>query len=132
MVRHLRSGGVLAMIADQDSTRSRGIFVDFFGRPAYTPAGPAYLARRTGIPMLPLVIVREPDDPRLHKILIDEPIRPDPQLDEETDVQRMTQAYTRVMEGWIRQYPSQWVWVHDRWRHQPGQKIAIRSAKQKK
>jgi KDO2-lipid IV(A) lauroyltransferase len=128
MVRHLRAGGVLAMITDQDSTRSRGIFVDFFGQPAYTPAGPAHLARRTGIPLLPLVIVREPDDPRRHMILIDEPIRPDPQLDEDADIQRMTQAYTRVLEDWIRQYPGQWVWVHNRRRHRPGQKIVIRSA----
>jgi len=132
IVRHLRGGGALIMVADQDSTRSRGIFVDFFGRPAYTPAGPATLARRMGVPLIPAVIVRDPAHPLRHQILIAEPIHPDPRLEDEADIERLTQAYTRILEGWIRQYPTQWVWIHDRWRHRPGQKIGIRSAQRKK
>lgn len=131
IVRHLRGGGVLLMLADQDSTRSRGVFTDFFGRPAYTPAGPAHLARRLGLPLLPVVMVRETGDPRQHRLLIGEPILPDPRLAEDADILRMTQAYTRRLEGWIRQYPDQWVWIHDRWRHRPGQKIRVRSAEKR-
>jgi len=132
IVRHLRGGGALIMAADQDSTRSRGIFVDFFGRPAYTPAGPAYLARRIGVALIPAVIVRDPARPLFHQILIADPIHPDPRIEEKADIQRLTQAYTRIFEGWIRQYPTQWVWIHDRWRHRPGQKITVRSAQPKK
>lgn len=130
--RFLHGGGTLLMLADQDSTRSRGIFVDFFGRPAYTPAGPAYLARRIGVPMVPMAVVRDPQDPRrLRLLLAAEPLRSDPSLEEEADIQRLTQAYTRVFEGWIRQYPAQWVWIHNRWRHRPGQKIRVRSAERR-
>lgn len=131
IVRHLKRGGILALMVDQDSTRSRGIFVDFFGRPAYTPAGPAHLAHRTGRPIVPAIIVRESAWPPRHRVIFAPPIMPDPQLGDEADILRLTQAYTRVLEDWIRAYPEQWVWIHDRWRHQPGEKIRVRSAESK-
>lgn len=128
MVRHVRKGGFLGLIADQDSTRARGVFVDFFHKPAYTPAGPAHLAHRLGAPIVPLGIIREPHDPKRHLIHFGNPIEPDPQMNEETDILRITQTYTRVLEDWIRQHPTQWAWVHNRWNHRPGDKIRIRSA----
>jgi len=128
MMRHLRRGGMLALIADQDSTRGRGLFVDFFGRPAYTPAGPAHLARRAGVAIVPVSIHRQEGDPRRHCIQVDEPLWADPTAEEEADLQRLTQAYTRVLEQRIREHPAQWAWMHHRWNHQPGQKIRIRSA----
>lgn len=128
IMRHLRRGGILALLVDQDSTRSRGIFVDFFGRPAYTPIGPAHLARRTGAPIIPLAIVRDAADPRRHELLVGDPIRANPALGEDEDIQAMTQAYTAVIESWIRQHPLQWVWFHERWKHRPGQRIRVRSA----
>jgi KDO2-lipid IV(A) lauroyltransferase len=131
MMRHLRRGGTLGLIADQDSTRGRGIFVDFFGRPAYTPAGPAHLAHRTGIPILLATITRRPEDPRFHVMHFDNLIQPNPKADEEADILRMTQAFTTLLEERIRANPTQWVWVHNRWNHRPGQKIRIRSAGRK-
>jgi KDO2-lipid IV(A) lauroyltransferase len=128
ILRHLRRRGTLAVLADQDSRRNHGIFVDFFGRPAYTPSGPASLARRTGAPLVPVVIVRNEANPHRHQILMAEPILPNPALDEDEDIRRMTQAYTTILEDWIRAHPAQWVWIHDRWHHRPGARIRVRQA----
>lgn len=128
LIRHLKRGGLLAILADQDSTRSRGIFVPFFGRPAYTPAGPAQLARLTGASILPVTIARDGADPQHHTIHVDPPLWADPDQPETEDAARLTAAFTAAFETRIRLAPAQWVWIHDRWRHRPGQRIRVRSA----
>jgi KDO2-lipid IV(A) lauroyltransferase len=126
LMRHLRRGGCMGVIADQDSTRVSGIFVDFFGRPAYTPIGPARLAQSCKVGVLPLSIERDVDDPRVHRLVLGEPILPDAEAGAEAESQRMTQAYTRHLEERIRARPELWVWLHKRWRHRPGEPIRVR------
>lgn len=127
MIRYLKKGGILAMLADQDSTRNRGEFVDFFGKPAYTPMGMGHLAYRTGVPVVPVTITRLAEDPMCHVIHVGDPIVVDPQLERDAAARKVTEDYTAYMEDRIRKAPGQWVWIHDRWRHQPGQKIKVRS-----
>ena len=67
----LRSNGILGIIADENK-RHGGVFVDFFGRSASTAPGPAVLARRTGAAIVPMFIVRNPDDTQT--IRIHEPV----------------------------------------------------------
>jgi len=119
LVRMIKKGGVISMLGDQDTQHVRAIHVDFFGRPALTPLGPAYLARRTGASILPLFIRRRRDDPRRHLFRFHPPIFPDPSLPEDQDVRRMLQAFTDALEQEVRSEPGQWVWIHERWRHQP-------------
>ena len=126
-MRVLRRGGALGILADQDTTRGRGLFVDFFGRPAYTPAGPAHLLQRSDIALLPLIIHRDPLRPYRHVIHSGTLIQADPQAPEEKVIRRITQAYTRQIEDQIRAWPEQWAWLHDRWRRQPGQRIRVRA-----
>ena len=128
IVRHLKQGGLLAILADQDSTRGRGIFVDFFGRPAYTPVGPAHLAYRTRTAIVPVTMLRDADNPRRHHFQFHEPIHADPTAEAESEFTRITQTYTHLLEKHIRFAPAQWVWLHNRWRHRPGQRIRVRSA----
>lgn len=128
LLRHLRRGRLLAALIDQDSTRTRGVFVDFFGRPAYTPLGPGLLARLAGAPLVPVCIRRRADDPRRHVMTLGDPIRPDPAAEAEADARRMMQEATAVIERWIREAPEQWVWMHDRWRRRPGKPVRVRSA----
>lgn len=118
-LRVLKRGGVISMLADQDSKKLSGIHVNFFGRPALTPSGGPFLARKSGASILPLFIRRRADDPELHVFRIHPPIFPDLSLEEEADVRRMLQAYTSILEQEIRENPGQWVWMHERWRHQP-------------
>ncbi len=102
----LKRNQILALLADID-TRSEGVFVDFFGRPAYTPVGPVLISMKTGAPIVPAFIAREGKG---HRIFIEEPIRLT------GDVRSDTQRLTEVVEGFIRRYPHQWIWMHRRWR----------------
>lgn len=118
-LRLLRRGGVLAMLADQDSKRIRCEFVKFFGRPASAPIGPGFLSRKCGAPIVPVYARRLTSDPTRHRMKFYPPIYPDPGLDEETDAWRMIQAVSERLEKEIREVPDQWVWLHDRWRRHP-------------
>ncbi|MEN6624641.1 MAG: lysophospholipid acyltransferase family protein [Candidatus Sumerlaeia bacterium] len=119
IVRLLRRGEMMGMLGDQDSARVSGIFVNFFGRPAYTPAGIGMLAHMCNTPILPTAGYRTTDDNR-HVLVYGEPIRPDPALDAAADALRLTQAYTAWLEERIREHPEQWVWIHNRWKRKPG------------
>jgi KDO2-lipid IV(A) lauroyltransferase len=115
-VRHIRGGGFIAMLSDQDAGR-RGVFVEFLGAEASTPKGAARLALATGAPIIPGFIVRSA---RMeHTITIEEPIHVDGRGDKETLVQRVTQQYTKVIEDYVRRYPDHWLWAHRRWKTQP-------------
>lgn len=118
-LRLLRRGGVLAMLADQDSKRIRCEYVRFFEQPVSTPVGPGFLSRKCGAPIVPVYIRRLTSDPTRHRIRFYPPIYPDVQLDEETDAWRMIQEASECLEQEIRETPEQWVWIHDRWRRRP-------------
>lgn len=112
----LKRGGVLGVLIDQD-TSVKGVFCDFFGRPAYTPAGPAYLALRTGASIVPMAIQLEEDG--THMVRVKEPIGVPESLDTEACVQTVMQACTQAIEDYIRHRPTQWVWMHERWKTTP-------------
>jgi KDO2-lipid IV(A) lauroyltransferase len=117
ILKVLRAGKFLGILADQDSSRVRGVFVDFFGRAARTPVGPVLLAYKTGSPIIPMAIVREGKN--RYRIIV----KPQVQLtfsgDKEKDILAVTQRCTLVLESIIREYPDQWLWMHDRWKSKP-------------
>jgi KDO2-lipid IV(A) lauroyltransferase len=117
IIKALRSGRALGVLADQDSSRVRGVFVNFFERPARTPVGPALLAYKTQSPIVPMAIIREKDDK--YRILVKKPIELAFSGYKEKDITETTQEYTKVLESIIREYPSQWLWMHDRWKSKP-------------
>ena len=116
LVRRLRAGECLGILPDQDVDSVDGVFVDFFGRPAYTPVGPVALALVSGAVILPSYTVREGGR---HKILIEEPLELVRTGDRQRDLVENTQRWSRITESYIRQYPDQWVWMHRRWKTQP-------------
>ncbi|MBI3324546.1 MAG: lysophospholipid acyltransferase family protein [Candidatus Omnitrophica bacterium] len=116
IARELRANHIIGMMPDQDIDSLEGVFVDFFGRSAYTPIGPAALSLATGAPILPCFIVRIG---RRFRIVIEEPI-PVPSTGERgEDIRQMTQAWSRVVESYIRAHPDHWVWMHRRWKTAP-------------
>jgi KDO2-lipid IV(A) lauroyltransferase len=117
ILKALRAGKILGMLADQDSSRVRGVFVNFFGRPARTPVGPALLAYKTGSPIVPMAIVRK--DKNKYKIIIKPPVELTFSENREKDITDVTQKCTQVLESIIREYPDQWLWMHDRWKSKP-------------
>ncbi|MFO7768806.1 MAG: lysophospholipid acyltransferase family protein [bacterium] len=115
----LNGGEMVILLLDQDTSRVRGTFVEFFGRPAWTPTGPAALARRTGAVMLPGALVRQPD--HTYRLQIEPPIRTVSTTDHEYDDWENTRRATLAMERLIERYPAQWVWFHRRWRTRPSE-----------
>lgn len=111
LLRTLRSGGALGMLIDQD-TKVEGVWVDFFGRPAWTPVGAADIALRLGATVLPTFIERLPDGRHRARV--------EPPLELPRDPTGATQAMSERIEAQIRRVPEQWVWMHRRWRRQPG------------
>jgi len=120
-VMKLRSNGILCMISDENK-RYGGIFVDFFGRPASTAPGPAGLALRTGAALLPVFIRRNHDGTQT--ICIEPEITLPGTAVTEAATRELTARFTSVIEGYIRQDPSQWIWTNWRWRTQPEGKAA--------
>lgn len=121
IVSAIRSGKWVAIVGDQDARR-HGIFVEFFGRPASTAPGPAYFAYMLNKPLLPAFCVRIPDSGRHLKLVFGEPIYPNREADREEEIQRMTQLHTAALEEVIRRYPSDYFWLHNRWKTKPKRK----------
>jgi len=110
----LRDGEIIGMLADQDISSVPGIFVEFFGKPAYTPVAPVKLSMASGAPIVPAFIIRKSDN--THKVIFEKPIavKKGDSVDESTV--EYTMAWTKVLEKYIRDYPEQWVWIHERWK----------------
>jgi len=109
----LKKNELLGILADID-TRVDGVFVGFFGRPAYTPRGPVSIALKTGAVLLPTFIIRQKDD--THRLIINKGMKLKTTGDIEEDIRLNTEAYTKIIESYIREYPEQWVWFHERWK----------------
>lgn len=108
---------VVGLLIDQDIRGIPGVFVPFFGRPAWTPAGAAQLALAAGCPVIPTFIHRRADGTHLAEAL---PPLPAPRgATPEEAVQELTAAATAAIEAQVRAHPEQWVWMHRRWRTRP-------------
>ena len=113
IIRALKNNRFVAMLSDQDAG-SDGTVVEFFNRPASTPKGPAAFALKMDAPVIMAFIIRE--NQKKQRIIIEKPIFIEKTTDKENDIQRLTQAYTRVLEEYIRKYPDHWFWPHRRWK----------------
>ncbi len=110
LLQTLRRGGALAMLIDQDIATD-GVWVPFFGRPAFTPLAAANLALRLGAVAVPTFVERLDDG--THRLTFHPPL----QLP--SDTTEATALMTATIEAQIRRRPEQWVWMHRRWRRQP-------------
>ena len=114
ILKVLRGNGILGILADQDIRDVENVFINFFGMPAATPVAPVKLAFATGAVLMPWFMLRRPNG--RYKLIIEEPIPVTQGPDKDEDVRRYTQAWTDVLERYVRQYPEQWVWIHERWK----------------
>jgi KDO2-lipid IV(A) lauroyltransferase len=112
LAKALQRGMHVGMLVDQYYTK--GVDVTFFGRT--TRANPllARLAQKVDCPIYGVRIVRLPGD-RFRADVTDE-IAPVRDANGVIDVQGTTQKITTIIEGWIREHPEQWLWLHRRWR----------------
>jgi KDO2-lipid IV(A) lauroyltransferase len=111
---HLLQKGVhVGMLVDQHFTK--GVDVTFFGRTCKANPLIAHLARQIECPIVGLRIIRLPDGHRFRGEITD-PIEPPRDADGRVDIAGTMQAITTVIEGWVREHPEQWLWLHRRWR----------------
>jgi KDO2-lipid IV(A) lauroyltransferase len=114
----MKAGEVVGILMDTNMTQPQGIFVDFFGIPACTASGLARIALRTDAAVVPTFTIW---DSALRKYRL----RFDPAVELirtghlEADIAANTQKFTSIIEGYVRKYPEQWLWVHRRWKTRP-------------
>ncbi len=109
-IRHVRNGGALVMLAD---LRDRnGLPVPFFGAPAPSTTFPAMVARTQDKPLVAVQVIRHPDVRFTIRVsLVDVPRTGD----RDADIRVATANLEKMLEGFIRQQPDQWMWAHRRW-----------------
>ncbi len=108
----LQKGQHVAMLVDQYLTG--GVEVTFFGRKTRANPMLARLLRQVECPIHGVRIIRLPG--HQFRAELTEEVKPVRDEHGKIDVQGTTQAVTSVVEGWIREYPDQWLWLHRRWR----------------
>lgn len=110
--RALGNNELVALLGDRDFTKN-GISVDFFGKKAIMPKGPATFSYRLGSPIVPIFLVREPDN--TFRYFVEKPIMCAPGLDEETAVKELTTRCSSVIEACVKKYPAQWFVFRNIW-----------------
>ena len=116
ILRALGENKGVAILIDQHIQTSEAVVVDFFNRPAATTSAVAALALRTGAPIVPVFAVRLPGG--RYRMIYEHPVVPPP-ADHPDAVRELTQRCTDVLEMYVRRYPSNWLWMHRRWRDLP-------------
>ena len=114
-LRHLKQGGLLWVAPDQDTRRGDSVFVPFFGRPAYSLTSTHQLARLSGAAVLGFAHVRHDDGS--YTLQLTPAFENFPSTDATADTARVMAA----IETMIRAAPTQYLWIHRRFKRQPDQ-----------
>jgi Kdo2-lipid IVA lauroyltransferase/acyltransferase len=116
----LDNGGHLGMLIDQHFTR--GVSVDFMGRPAFTNPVLGKFAKYFDCPVHGVRVIRLPG--YRFRLELTPPLDLPRDASGVVDVTAAMAMMTRVVEGWVREHPEQWLWMHRRWRPPlPGAKV---------
>ncbi len=114
----MKQGQVVGILMDTNMTPPQGIFVDFFGIPACTASGLAKIALRTDASVVPGFTIWDPAL-RKYRLRFDPPVSLIRTGNDEADITANTQLFTKIIEGYVRRYPEQWLWIHRRWKTRP-------------
>jgi len=119
-IKALRDNEIVTIQMDQNFGTG-GVWVKFFDKLAATPVGPIVFALRTGACILPMYIVREAKGKHTVKILPPQELTVTEDKDETVLINAI--KFTRIIEQWVRECPSQWGWVHRRWKSRPTEEM---------
>jgi KDO2-lipid IV(A) lauroyltransferase len=120
----MHAGQTVGILMDTNMTPPQGAFMKFFGRDACTATGLAHVARKTGAAVLPGFMVWEPAE-RKYVLHFGPEIEIPRTDDAQGDILAGTQLCTEAIEGWIRRYPDQWLWIHRRWKTRPAGELGL-------
>lgn len=112
MLSSLKKGELIGMLADQAVLPEEGYLIDVLGRKAWASKAPVIIAQKSGAPLLPTFIHREGE----RQIITFYPEHKFSGDMSEDGIQKETQALSRYVENFIIAHPTQWYWVHRRWK----------------
>ena len=113
IIEEIKKGNYILILADQRI--SDGILVPFFNHPALTTAAIARLALKYGIPLIPARSIRVGKEFKF-LLRIEKPIEFQSSVNINESILNLTTKVNQKLEEWIKEYPSQWFWVHNRWK----------------
>ena len=118
ILKALRQNEPVGILFDQNTTRSEGVFAEFFGLTAATTPSIALFALRTGAAVVPGFLIWD-ESLQKHRLRLDPPVELIETGELERDVLENTKHFNRILEGYVRKYPDQWLWIHRRWKTRP-------------
>jgi len=114
MLASFKKQGIVGMLVDQAVGADEGVLVEFIGRPAWATKLPAYIARKSGTPMVPVFIHREGDG---HVVTFNPALT----LSDSPQVEIAAAEDVAGLNGYIERYiiahPTEWYWIHKRWKN---------------
>lgn len=119
VMRAVRQKTAVGILMDQNVDADRGVAVDFFGRKAYTTDGIARLALAMGTNIHSAFLFRDARRKFFHTVRIGPALPMDLEAAREEEVVRLTRRCNEELERAIREDPSQWLWLHRRWKTRP-------------
>lgn len=117
ILRLLRDGHAIGFLIDTDSFRVAGELTPFYGRLAKTPTGPTELGLLSGAAFVPMFCLSFPGGK--YRLIFGDELIPESRERSRENVYRITCRMTEVIENLIREYPEQWIWMHNRWHTRP-------------
>jgi KDO2-lipid IV(A) lauroyltransferase len=109
----LKKGKLVGMLADQAVFPEEGSLIDVMGRKAWASKAPVIIAQKSAAPLVPVFIHREDD----RQILTFYPEHHFSGDMSDEGIRKETQALSRYVENFMVAHPTQWYWVHRRWKH---------------
>lgn len=113
MLRALKKGYFVGLLCDQDPGDT-GILSPFMGQKTLTPTGPAHFSVLCGLPVLTILIHQRGFES--YTIYVGDPITAEEGLSKKEKIQQITDRVNARLEAWIRKYPEEWFWMHNRWK----------------
>lgn len=114
IINALRRNETVGILMDQAVVSDEGYVIEFLGKGAWTTKIPALIARKTEASVLPVFINRINGDKHVIKIYPE--INLSNGLDREFALVEDTKNFSRYIEDYIREHPSEWLWIHRRWK----------------
>jgi KDO2-lipid IV(A) lauroyltransferase len=116
----LKKGGTVGFLIDQSVFESEAVVTDFFGEKVYALKTPAMLALKTGATVVP-VFINYIGDGR-HRIMFHPELTVQKTENKEDDIKANTKLFTENVEQYIKENPSEWLWIHRRFKLSHGRK----------
>lgn len=122
LLKKLRIGEALALNGDRDFTYS-GMEMNFFGKPALIPKGPAFFSLKTGCPIICTFMIREKDNS--FSFFLEKPIYPPTNVASEENIREINKKIVGVLENYIKKHYTQWLMFYQFWSLDKKQKVEI-------